>query len=158
MSFMKNESGRQVTVSDMRAAVGTRLGTSDWLDITQTRINAFAELTEDRQPIHLDAKAGVDAGFEGTVAHGFLTLSMLSIMSYQVLPTMAGENASINYGFDRVRFVAPVPGGSRIRGHFTLAEAQERGSGWMLRFGVEVEIENRPKPALIADWHCLYLF
>jgi acyl dehydratase len=79
-------------------------------------------------------------------------------MSYHVLPKMEGETASINYGFDRIRFIAPVPGGARIRGHFTLKDAKPRGTGWMLRFGVEVEIEGREKPALTADWLGLYLF
>lgn len=147
-----------MTLSEMRASVGTLIGTSAWMELPQPRIDAFADLTEDWQPIHLDPAAGRAAGFQGTVAHGFLTLSLLSAMSYQVLPDMAGQRASINYGFDRIRFVAPVPGGARVRGHFTLAEATPRGTGWMLRFGVEVAIENQSKPALTADWLSLYLF
>ncbi len=138
--------------------IGQELGSSDWVEISQPRINAFADLTEDWQPIHLDAEEGRAAGFQGTVAHGFLTLSMLSAMSYQVLPKMEGETASLNYGFDRIRFIAPVPGGARIRSHFTLDDAQPRGQGWMLRFGVAVEIEGAEKPALTADWLCLYMF
>lgn len=138
--------------------IGEPLGTSEWIDISQARIDAFADLTEDWQPIHLDADAGRAAGMDGTVAHGFLTMSMLSAMSYQVLPRMEGETASLNYGFDRIRFISPVPGDTRIRGHFTLSDAQPRGAGWMLRFGVSVEIEGLEKPALTADWLCLYLF
>ena len=134
------------------------MGTSDWLSVSQTQIDAFADLTQDHQPIHLDPKAARAAGFDGTVAHGFLTLSMLSAMSYQVLPQMAGETASINYGFDRIRFIAPVRSGARIRSHFTLSAAEARGSGWMLRFAVVVEIKGQEKPALTADWLCLYLF
>lgn len=138
--------------------IGQDLGVSQWVEVSQARIDAFADLTEDWQPIHLDPAAGQAAGFDGTVAHGFLTLSMLSVMSYQVLPKMEGESASLNYGFDRIRFIAPVPGGARIRSHFTLVDAQPRGQGWMLRFGVTIEIEGAEKPALTANWLCLYLF
>lgn len=147
-----------LTRDTLADAVGSSLGASSWVEVSQARIDAFADLTEDWQPIHLDADAGAEAGFGGTVAHGFLTLSMLSAMSYEVLPKMDGETASVNYGFDRIRFVAPVPGGARIRGHFTLAEATPRGSGVMLRFAVSVEIEGAEKPALTADWLGLYLF
>ncbi len=147
------------TLEEIRGKVGSVLGVSDWVEITQARIDAFADLTEDWQPIHLDVAAGQAAGFDGTVAHGFLTLSMLSVMSYQVLPQMAGESASLNYGFDRIRFIAPVPAGARVRGHFTLAEVTPRSdTGWMLRFDVTVEIEGQQKPALTADWLGLYLF
>ena len=147
-----------LTGETLKAAVGKRFGTSDWFAVTQARIDAFADLTEDWQPIHLDPDAGRKAGFDGTVAHGFLTMSMLSAMSYQVLPKLEGEIASLNYGFDKIRFVAPVPADSRIRAHFTLSEITPRGAGLMLRFAVEVEIEDHNKPALTADWLCLYLF
>lgn len=139
-------------------AIGKDLGTSRWIDVSQARINAFADLTEDWQPIHLDPEAGRTAGFGGTVAHGFLTLSMLSAMSYDVLPKIEDERASINYGFDRVRFIAPVSGGARIRSHFILADAKPRGEGWMVRLDVTVEIEGEDKPALTADWLAYYLF
>lgn len=140
-------------------AVGTPLGTSAWYRIDQNLIDDFGKLTEDTQPIHHDPEAGAAAGFGGTVAHGFLTLSMLSAMSYDVLPEIDGERASVNYGFDRIRFVAPVPGDARIRGHFTLEEVTPRGDdAVMLRFGVTVEIEGGEKPALTANWLGLYLF
>lgn len=147
-----------LTRATLNEAVGKPIGTSDWVEITQARVDAFADLTEDWQEIHLDPDAAAGAGFQGPVAHGFLTLSMLSAMSYQVLPRMEGETSSINYGFDRIRFIAPVIAGTRIRGHFTLAEAEPRGTGWMLRFAVTIEIEGGEKPALTADWLCLYLF
>ena len=147
-----------LTRDTVSAAVGKPLGSSLWLEVSQSRIDAFADLTEDWQEIHLDPEAGRAAGFGGTVAHGFLTLSMLSAMSYQVQPKIEGERASVNYGFDRIRFIAPVPGGARIRGHFTLADAEPRGAGLMLRFAVTVEIEGQDKPALTADWLCLYFF
>lgn len=148
-----------LTREQLQAAVGKPLGTSSWYEIGQERIDAFGALTEDQQPIHDDPAAGQAAGFEGTVAHGFLTLSMLSAMSYEVLPKIEGETASLNYGFDRIRFVAPVPGNTRIRGHFTFDDVTARaGSGLMLRFGVRVEIEGTEKPALTADWLGLYVF
>jgi acyl dehydratase len=147
-----------LTREKIAEAVGKPMGQSDWVEISQARIDGFADLTEDWQEIHLDPEAGRAAGMGGTVAHGFLTLSMLSAMSYQVLPKMAGETASLNYGFDRIRFIAPVQGGARLRGHFTLSGAEPRGTGWMLRFAVTVEIEGGEKPALTADWLCLYLF
>ena len=147
-----------LTRETLQEAVGQALGTSDWVTLDQSRIDAFADLTEDWQPIHLDPQAAREAGFSGTVAHGFLTLSMLSAMSYKVLAPMEGETASINYGFDRIRFLAPVHGGARLRGHFTLSDAQPRGKDWMLRFAVSLEIEGHEKPALLADWLCLYKF
>ena len=147
-----------LTRESLAQAVGKPLGTSKWVEISQARIDAFADLTEDWQPIHLDPVAAQSAGFSGTVAHGFLTLSMLSAMSYDVLPKIEGESASINYGFDRIRFIAPVSADARIRSHFTLSAAEARGTGWMLRFAVVVEIEGQEKPGLTADWLCLYLF
>lgn len=143
----------------LKEAVGKSLGMSSWYLIDQKMIDAFGELTQDRQAIHHDPAVGQSAGFDGTVAHGFLTLSMLSAMSYEVLPKIDGETASLNYGFDRIRFVAPVPGNGRIRGHFTLEEVIPRGKDrLMLRFGISVEIEGSEKPALTADWLGLYLF
>lgn len=147
-----------LTRETLHQAVGQPIGTSDWIEVTQARITAFADLTEDWQPIHLDAGVAASAGFAGPVAHGFLTLSLLSAMSYQVLPKMEGETSSLNYGFDRVRFIAPVIAGDRLRAHFRLADAQPRGTGWMLRFDVTVEAEGAERPALTADWLCLYLF
>ena len=147
-----------LTQGTLAAAVGTELGTSEWTTVSQDQINAFADLTEDWQPIHIEQAAAQDAGFDSTVAHGFLTLSLLSKMSYEVLPKLEGETASLNYGFDRIRFLAPVSAGARIRGHFVLSDAQPRGPGWMLRFSVTVETEGHSKPALTADCFGLYLF
>ena len=148
-----------ITRDKLLASVGTPLGTSPWMPVGQTMIDAFGQLTDDEQPIHHDPAAGKAAGFGGTVAHGFLTLSLLSAMSYDVLPKIEGETASLNYGFDKIRFVAPVPADARIRGHFKLTEALPRSdNGLMLRFAVSVEIEGEDKPALTADWLGLYLF
>lgn len=148
-----------LTREDLTASVGQPLGTSSWIEVDQEMIDSFGRLTLDEQPIHHDPAVGEAAGMGGTIAHGFLTMSLLSVMSYEVLPKIERETASLNYGFDRVRFVAPVRGGTRIRGHFTLTEAIERGkNGLMLRFDVSVEIEGEEKPALTADWLGLYLF
>ena len=142
----------------LATAAGLDLGYSEWVTVTQAQIDAFADLTEDWQPIHLDPSAAKAAGYTATVAHGFLTLSMLSKMIYDVLPGVEGESASINYGFDKVRFIAPVHAGDKMRARFSIAETQPRGPDWMLRIDVAVEIENRERPALIADWLCLYTF
>ena len=125
----------------------------------QDRINTFADCTEDHQFIHIDEEAAAKTPFGGTIAHGMLTLSMMSGMAYGALPVMAGAKASINYGFDSVRFIALVHSGKRIRGRFTLAEAQTRGRGdLMTRFAATVEIEGAERPALKADWLVLYQF
>ncbi|MFK7746113.1 MAG: MaoC family dehydratase [Roseobacter sp.] len=147
-----------LTRASLEQSVGSELGVSDWTTVRQDQIDAFADITEDWQPIHLDPAAGQAAGFDGTVAHGFLTLSLLSKLIYEVVPKIEGETASLNYGFDKVRFIAPVPGGAQVRARFSLLDASPRGSGLMLRLGVTVEIQGGPKPALTADWLCLYLF
>lgn len=118
----------------------------------------FCRCHEDWQDIHLDVEAGRAAGFGGTVAHGFLTLSMLSAMARDVLPDIDGQRASVNYGFDRIRFVAPVAGGARVRGHFVLEGVEPRGGDLLLRLDVTVEIEGAARPALQALWRILYLF
>ncbi len=146
------------TREDLTQAVGAPLGTSAFVDLTQERIATFADVTEDWQDIHLDVEAGRAAGFGGTVAHGFLTLSMLSAMARDVLPDIDGQGASVNYGFDRIRFVAPVAGGARVRGHFVLEGVEPRGGDLLLRLDVTVEIEGAARPALQALWRILYLF
>lgn len=126
---------------------------SGWYAVTPERVRAFADATEDWQGIHLDEAAARDAGFEGPVAHGYLVLSMLSAMVYDVLPDDLPKGAvSVNYGFDRIRFIAPTLVGSRVRGLFQIAEMQERDDGVLLRWDVTVEREGQEKPALAADW------
>ena len=110
-------------------------------------------MTEDRQFIHVDPEAAARTPFGGTVAHGFLTLSLLSRMAEGVMLRPASLRMAVNYGFERVRFMAPVRSGKRVRGRFTLATAeQKRASQWQLAYAVTVEIEGEEKPALIADW------
>lgn len=145
--------------SDLAARVGTTLGTSRWFEIGQDRIDRFADVTEDWQFIHLDPERAARAGFGGTVAHGYLTLSMLAPMAYDALPDMEGMRASVNYGFDRIRFLAPVPSGARLRARFDLLEVMPKGAGRMLaRLAVTIEIEGQDTPAVSADWLVMYLF
>ena len=134
------------------ARVGTELGVSSWMAIEQPAIDTFAELTRDSYFIHVDPDRAKDTRFGGTIAHGFLTLSMLSWMAYEVCPAVEGSKTSVNYGFDRLRFVSPVPSGSRIRGRFVLSAFDVKDNRWQARYAVTVEIEGEAKPALVADW------
>lgn len=148
-----------ITRDAMLGRVGHALGCSDWFVMDQARIDAFAEVTEDRQFIHIDPVRAAQTMFGGTVAHGMLTLSMMSGMAYGALPVMQGMSASVNYGFDKVRFVTPVRSGKRIRGRFTLQDATTRGGDkLMCTLDVVVEIEGEKRPALLAEWVILYVF
>ena len=145
-----------MTPIELQDAVGEALGHSDWVEVSPERIAAFADATEDWQAIHLDADAGRAAGFDGAVAHGFLSLSLLSKMSYEALPRIAGQSASVNYGFDHIRFLAPVPSGARVRAHFTLAAVEPRGDKTLLlSLDVSMEIESTARPALAAQWRVM---
>ena len=128
--------------------------TSRWFAIDQARIDAFADVTEDWQPIHLDPAAATRFG--GTIAHGFLTLSLLSAMAYDAFPEEVGPGApglGVNYGFDRIRFLTPVRAGSRVRARFAVALEEERAPGERtLHRDVAVEIEGAERPALVARW------
>lgn len=125
---------------------------SRWFAIDQDRIDAFAAVCEDDQFIHVDPDRATPTRFGGTVAHGFLTLSMLSAMAYDAMP-LRGE-MSVNYGFDRIRFLAPVPSGARVRARFALAASEERAPGeTTLHWDVTVEVEGGgARPALVARW------
>ena len=123
---------------------------SRWYEVTQARITAFADVTEDWQHIHLDEAAMAPHG--GTIAHGFLTLSMLSAMSYDVQPEVPGLVQSLNYGFDRLRFLVPVRAGQRIRGRFEVTEVVEKPGRYDVKWDVSVEIEGVEKPAIVAKW------
>jgi len=140
--------------------VGREVGVSSWHVIDQNRIDAFADVTADHQFIHVDrARAASETPFGTTIAHGFLSLSLLSAFAYEVLPSIEGTAMSVNYGFDKLRFVSPVRSGSRVRGRFTLLEAKPRSPKELLsRTNVTVEIEGEAKPALVADWLGLLFF
>jgi len=141
------------TLEDIRARVGEEVGVSSWLTMDQERITAFAETTDDRQFIHVDPDAAAQTPFGGTVAHGFLTLSMLSRMAAESMLVPDTLKMAVNYGFERVRFIAPVRSGKRIRGRFVLDSVGEKAPGQLLmRHNVTVEIEGEDKPALTAQW------
>jgi acyl dehydratase len=141
------------SLDEIHARVGEEIGVSNWLTVDQTRIDAFAEATEDRQFIHTDAAAAAQTPFGGTIAHGFLSLSLLSRMGAEAMLIPDGVKMAVNYGLDRVRFLAPVRSGKRVRGRFTLDSLEEKAPGqWLLRHTVTVEIEDEPKPALTAVW------
>jgi acyl dehydratase len=140
--------------------VGHEVGVSSWHLVDQIRINVYAGVIEDHQFIHVDPeRAKRETSFGTTVAHGFLTMSLMSIMSYEVMPGIEGATMGVNYGFDKLRFISPVRAGSRVRGRFTLAEAKLRKPAELLsRTNVTVEIEGEDKPALVADWIGLIYF
>ena len=145
--------GTPIPIADLPGLIGEEIGVSRWIEIDQARIDAFADITEDRQFIHVDPEAAKATPFGGTIAHGFLTLSLLSAMSYDAVPPLEGVAMGVNYGFDKLRFLAPVMSGSRVRGRFRLLSAEDRGGGrWLLKQEVTVEIEGAEKPALIAEW------
>jgi len=139
---------------DIASYVGQEIGVSKWIEIDQSRIDTFADVTEDHQFIHLDAeRAAAETPFGGTIAHGFLSLSLAARMAMDVGFGIEGTAMGINYGFDKIRFLQPVRSGKRIRGRFVLQEANERKPGqWLLKQSLTVEIEGEDKPALIAQW------
>jgi acyl dehydratase len=145
---------RILPLTDIQAMVGRDIGVSQWIEVTQAKIDAFAEITGDRQFIHIDPeRAARETPFGGAIAHGFLTLSLLSAMGQDVVPRVEGLAMGVNYGFDKLRFLSPVPAGSRVRGRFFLIEAEERAPGELtMKFKVDVEIEGGQKQALAAEW------
>jgi acyl dehydratase len=143
-------------LDEIRSRIGDEVGGSGWIRLDQARIEQFADATEDRQFIHIDPAAAAQTPFGGTIAHGFLTLSLLSRMGAEAMLLPEGAQMAINYGLDRVRFLAPVRSGERIRGRFTLDSVEEKGPGQiLLRHSVTVEIEGEDKPALSAVWLAL---
>jgi acyl dehydratase len=143
----------RMTIEDLAARVGGEPFVSRWFLVDQARIDAFAEITEDRQFIHVDPEAARSTPFGGPIAHGFLTLSMLSAMGMDAFPAVSGVAMGVNYGFDKLRFLSPVPAGARVRGRFKLTGATLRSEReWLISVDVTVEIEGAPKPALAAQW------
>jgi acyl dehydratase len=140
-------------LEQIRKRIGEEVGISGWFTMDQQRIDSFAESTEDRQFIHVDPDAAARTPFGGTIAHGFLSLSMLSRMAADAMLVPDGLKMAVNYGLDRVRFIKPVGSGKRIRGRFRLDSVEEKGPGQILmRHTVTVEIEGEEKPALTAEW------
>jgi acyl dehydratase len=136
-------------VDDLQKKVGTEIGVGDWFEITQARVNQFADATEDHQWIHVDAERAAAGPFGGTIAHGFLTLSLIVALAPAI--EVADAKMGINYGLDRVRFISPVPVGSRIRARTTLQAAEEVKGGLQVKNQITVEIEGQERPACVAE-------
>ena len=149
-----------ISLEAYQKMVGREVGVSSWHVVDQKRIDVYADVIEDRQFIHVDPeRAKRETAFGNTVAHGFLTMSLMSIMSYEVMPVISGTTMGVNYGFDKLRFISPVRAGSRVRGRFVLKEARLRKpTELQSRTNVTVEIEGEPKPAIVADWLGLIYF
>ena len=139
-----------LTLAELESSGERDLGTSDWHEITQEQINQFAGATGDHQWIHVDPEAAANGPFGTTVAHGYLTLSMLPMMLSEVV-SVSDAVMGVNYGTEKIRFTAPVPSGSRVRLHAKLLEAERRGPSVVWTVGVQVEIEGREKPALVGE-------
>jgi acyl dehydratase len=144
---------RKIDAAKLETLIGEEVGVSDWTLLDQAKIDAFAELTFDPYFIHTDPeRAKRETPFNSTIAHGFLTLSMLSAMAYDALPDIEGRTMGMNYGFDKIRFISPVPAGSKIRGRFTISDVTRKPGQAVVRYAVSIEIEGRDKPALAAEW------
>ncbi|HTP35019.1 MAG TPA: MaoC family dehydratase [Candidatus Acidoferrales bacterium] len=140
-------------IEDIRQSIGKEAGVSGWLEVNQALVDQFAELTGDRQWIHVDAeRARRESPFGGAVAHGFLTVALLSRMVTETVDLRVNAKLRVNYGFNRLRFPAPVAAGSRIRAHVTPNSVRDVEGGIEIAWGVTVEIENQSKPALAAEW------
>jgi acyl dehydratase len=148
---------RQIeNITELQKLSGQEVALSDWLEVSQERINLFAEATEDRQWIHTEPeRASQESPFKTTIAHGFLTLSLLSELMKQAM-SVGGVRMGINYGLNRVRFVSPLPAGARIRGRFTLAEIEAISGGMQATWNVSVEREGGDKPCCVAEWLVRY--
>jgi acyl dehydratase len=148
----------EVNWKELVQRAGEELGTSDWFEIDQERVNRFADVTLDHQFIHVDPERARATPFRGTIAHGLLTLSMIVHLCLPFVPKLAGTKLVVNYGFDKVRFSAPVKVGSRIRSRTRLAEIGERRPGQVVvKLDVTIEIEDEEKPALVAEWLSLHV-
>jgi acyl dehydratase len=139
-----------LTLAELEQATDRELGTSDWHEITQEQINLFAEATGDHQWIHVDPEAAAEGPFGTTVAHGYLSLSMLPMMLSEIV-SVSDAVMGVNYGTEKIRFTSPVPCGSRVRLHAKLARAERRGPSVVWTVGVQVEIDGKEKPALVGE-------
>jgi acyl dehydratase len=146
-------------VHELRTLVSRELGVTEWFPVTQDRIAQFAAATEDRQWIHVDAaRAGVASPYSGTIAHGFLTLSLISHFLFEVVRIEGGVRLAVNYGLNRVRFPAPVRAGSRIRARISLLAFEELTNAVAATYSVTLEIEGVDKPCCAAEWVVRYYF
>jgi acyl dehydratase len=140
----------QLTIAELEQSAGRDLGTSSWHTVEQEKINLFAAATGDHQWIHVDPERAAQGPFGGTVAHGYLTLSLLPMLMSEVV-SVTDAQMGVNYGTEKIRFTAPVPSGSRVRLHAKLLRAERRGPGVVYHVGVEIEVENQEKPALVGE-------
>ena len=144
-------------IEELKALTGQEVAVSDYIEVSQERINAFADVTEDHQWIHIDVeRAKTESPFKTTIAHGFLTLSLLAHIAETTVRVKGNFKMGINYGLNKVRFVSPVPAGSRIRGRFTLNAVEEIAGGYQVIWNITVETENATKPSLAAEWLVRY--
>lgn len=144
----------QMTAEEMKAKIGEKLGEFEWVTVDQETINKFADATGDHQFIHVDEAMAKQTPFGGTIAHGFLTLSLFPMLAEKSnMPEVSGVKMGVNYGGNKVRFLAPVRSGKKVRGHFKLLDLEEKRPGqWQQTLEFTVEIEGEDKPALIAEW------
>jgi acyl dehydratase len=151
---MNGSGAKAMTLDELKGAVGEEIGASPWRVVSQDMIDKFADATDDHQFIHVDpVRAAAESPFGGTIAHGFLSLSLLSAMAFETIPPLEGAGVGINYGFDRLRFLSPVKSGARVRARFKLADVNARPSGWVqVGYDVTIEIEGAKKPALTTRW------
>jgi acyl dehydratase len=142
-----------IAAARMAERVGEEVGVSDWIEISQSMIDQFADATMDRQFIHVDPAGAAGTAFGGTVAHGFLLLSLLSRMCFEALPAIEHTAMTVNYGVNRLRFVSPVRAAARVRGRFGLAAVDSKAPDrLLLTYDVTMETDTGPKPALVAQW------
>lgn len=144
-------------IEEMKNLTGQELGVSEWFDLTQERVNQFADATLDHQWIHVDAeRAAKESPFGGTIAHGFLTLSLLPHLAAQTFSVRGNFKMGINYGLNRLRFPSPVPVGARLRARFALQSVEDVAGGYQATMAVTVEVEGAQKPSLVAEWVTRY--
>ena len=142
-----------LNVDQLNDYIGEEVGISEWLLVDQERINQFAEATGDHQYIHVDSERAAQTPFGSTIAHGFLTMSLMVLMGYEGSTKLKNSVMGINYGFDKLRFINPVKVNSKIRGRFRLISAEEKNTNqWLLKHNITVEIAGEEKPALVAEW------
>jgi len=146
----------EIDVRHFREHVGKEVAVSEWFEISQERINTFADATEDHQWIHVDpARAATESPFKTTIAHGFLTLSLMPMLLRTAMK-IGGTRLTVNYGANRLRFVAPVPVGSRVRGRFTLGSVEDAGGGVQVTWNLTIERDGGDKPCVVAEWLVRY--
>ncbi len=142
-----------MTIDHLKTRTGQEIGSSGWHTVTQEQIDRFAEVTGDDQWIHIDVeRAGRESPYGTTIAHGFLTVSLLPILIREAVDFRSNAKMSVNYGFNRLRFTGAVPSGSRVRARFTLNSIKDIEGGVEIAWGVTVDVEGREKPALVAEW------